>query len=226
MTWTVFCSDTDRTTALKLAKGSYQKGLLLGYEAWSGSTLKGKAKEWAGSYGRSRDSLLSRLRRAGLELAFETVNRRKVLVVGTNRPSDWERLIDADTDDALDQVREPAYVAKVYLDENHPDAFRDFPAKPEKPSFMPDAVECPRCKGHGGWNLDLNCYPLHGYDDTPENRHRYGHFRAGCPQCGGHGWTNDVACVHDFAEVGSVAMFQHVHRCQKCGVERVYDSTG
>ena len=95
MTWTVFCSDIDRKTALSLARGSYQKSLLLGNEAWSGSTLQGKAKEWAGAYGRSRDSLLARLRRAGLELKFETINRRKVLFVGQNRPSDWERLLES-----------------------------------------------------------------------------------------------------------------------------------
>lgn len=92
MSWVIFHSDADRSTALKLARGSYQKGLLLGYEAWSGSTLKGKAKEWSGQYSRSRDSLFNRLRRAGLEVTFETINRKKVLVVGTNRPSDWERL--------------------------------------------------------------------------------------------------------------------------------------
>jgi hypothetical protein len=216
--WTVFCSDTDRSAALKLARGSYQKGLLLGHEAWSGST--------PGSYGRSRDALLARLRKAGLEVAFETVNRKKVLVVGSNRPSDWERLIDEAGEDALRQAAPSPYVAKVYLDEGHPDAFVDFPAKAERPAHLPGAVECPRCKGHGGWNLELNCYPLHGHESTPENRHRYAHFRASCAQCQGHGWTNDVACIHDFHPAGSVAMFQHVHRCQKCGVEQVWDSSG
>lgn len=96
MTWVIYHNPDEQETALQLARGSYQRNLLLGYEAWSGSTLKGKAKKWSGQYSRSRESLLSRLYRAGLEVTFQTINRRKVLVVGSDRPSDWERLVQID----------------------------------------------------------------------------------------------------------------------------------
>jgi len=33
-----------------LAKGSYQRDLILGHETWSGSSLKGKASEYGSRY--------------------------------------------------------------------------------------------------------------------------------------------------------------------------------
>lgn len=114
----------------------------------------------------------------------------------------------------------------MFMDATHEKAFVDFPEKSTQPSHLPNSQECPVCKGHGGWNLRLNAYPLHGYADTPENRHRYTHFRANCPQCNGYGWTNDLACLHDFVRVGSIAMFQHKDECRKCGMAVVNDSSG
>lgn len=113
----------------------------------------------------------------------------------------------------------------VYLDEKSPDAFTDFPELLRQPDHMKDSHECPRCQRHGGWNLKLKAYPLHGLADTPENRHRFSHFRANCPQCNGYGWTNED-CLHDWEPAGSIAMHQPKVRCTRCGQERVYDSSG
>lgn len=46
------------------AKGSYQGSLLAGEQRWSGSDLRGKARQWSGSYHRSRLSLLGKIRKA------------------------------------------------------------------------------------------------------------------------------------------------------------------
>lgn len=65
------------------AKGSYQESLLDGEEAWSGSTLKGKAREWSSRYSKSRNALEKRLKAAGVVFSFQTINRRNVLCIGT-----------------------------------------------------------------------------------------------------------------------------------------------
>lgn len=46
---------------IPLARGSYQRNLLHGYESWSGASLRGKARRWGASYARSRRSLWLRL---------------------------------------------------------------------------------------------------------------------------------------------------------------------
>ncbi len=222
--FTVYCSEEDRQKASSLARGAYQRGLLAGTESWTGSTLGGPATEWTDSYEVSRNHLLARLQQAGLELAFENVAGKRILVVGANRPSSWGRLIGQEADDVLDQVRR--FDTMPFMSETDPDAHVDFPEKPISPNYTPNAQECPRCKGHGGWNLRLNAYPLHSLEDTAANRHRYAHFRASCPQCNGYGWTDDLACIHDYERAESIAMFQHVEQCRKCGTSRLLDSSG
>lgn len=108
------------------------------------------------------------------------------------------------------------------------------------PCKAEDAVLCPLCKGYGGWNLSLNSYPLpQGYDDTPENRSKYVHFRAHCNQCNGWGWVRadsaDATCIHEYKEL-SVEQSQqkgikhwgmcwHVYECSKCGHTMSQDSS-
>jgi len=79
---------------------------------------------------------------------------------------------------------------RQYLTPNDKGAFKDIrkrrPTK-ERP------VECPLCKGHGMWNLELDAY---GKGD---------HFRASCSQCHGWGFVQpglDATCIHEFEEVG------------------------
>ncbi len=43
------------------AVGDYQLSLLTGYHAWSGSSLKGAARQWAAKYAASRKALLNRI---------------------------------------------------------------------------------------------------------------------------------------------------------------------
>jgi hypothetical protein len=57
--------------ALKCARGRYQRNIILGTESTSGSTLKGKARDWANKYKQSRESLLHRLRTAGILVALD-----------------------------------------------------------------------------------------------------------------------------------------------------------
>ena len=80
---TIFASRSAREVALKCARGSYQRNLLVGGEGWSGATLRGKAKTWGGKYSLSRSALLARMERAGLDLTWARVGRghRLVLVI-------------------------------------------------------------------------------------------------------------------------------------------------
>jgi len=227
--YTVYCSDSDREKALGEAKGAYQRGLLLGTESWTGSTVRGLASEWPDSYEKSRQNLLNRLHKAGLEYAFEQVEGNRVLVVGANRPSSWERLSGEVGADVLDEVREfwkHRPLPNQYMEVSSPDAFKDFPPKLEKPPHLPTSEECPVCKGHGGWNLQLNAYSLHSLADTAENRHRYAHFRSSCSQCMGYGWTTELTCIHDYQKEEQLEMFQQLYRCSKCDSYQVWDSSG
>lgn len=51
-------------TALSLARGCWQSAVIRGYETLGGSTLRGKAKRYAGRYQASGVSLLAKLRSA------------------------------------------------------------------------------------------------------------------------------------------------------------------
>jgi hypothetical protein len=57
--------------ALSCVRGSYQHGLVRGHEAHSGSTLRGKAKDYGGKYRDSRDNLLCRLWAEGIALSVQ-----------------------------------------------------------------------------------------------------------------------------------------------------------
>lgn len=76
--------------ALSLARGSYQRGLIYGSEAWSGASLKGRAANYGGRYHASRCALLTRLRAAGLSTVRYSDrlahNRIRVLVWQTVAP--------------------------------------------------------------------------------------------------------------------------------------------
>jgi hypothetical protein len=80
--WTLVRDLAAHQAALKLARGTYQQNLLLGFEAWSGSTLKGAARGWGARYYASRTALSARLREAGIPVALETIGRRKIAVIG------------------------------------------------------------------------------------------------------------------------------------------------
>lgn len=75
--------------AIALARGSYQRDLLDGYESLSGSTLRGKASTYSDHYAASRRALLARIAAAGIPCT-EVRGRhgKRVLVIGDVPTSD------------------------------------------------------------------------------------------------------------------------------------------
>lgn len=72
-----------RNKALTMARGHYQRGLLLGQYALSGADLKGKANKYGGHYSRSRGAVLNRCRAAGIPVSETTGSHNKrILVIG------------------------------------------------------------------------------------------------------------------------------------------------
>ena len=116
-----------------------------------------------------------------------------------------------------------------YLTPEHPDAFLDFPPIEglRKGYFDPEKhKDCPRCQGHGGWNLRLNAYPLHGKESTPENRHKHSHFRASCNHCNGWGFIDkDENCPgHKWKHEANLGNCYNRYRCIHCGKTWCIDS--
>lgn len=69
--------------ALALARGCYQRNLLMGREALSGATLRGRAKQYSGRYRDSADNLLRRCRQAGLPITeVRREHNKRVLRIG------------------------------------------------------------------------------------------------------------------------------------------------
>ena len=61
-------TDDVKARAMQCARGEYQEGLITGRYSWSGNDLRGRAKNWSGSYWRSRTALIARLREHGLTI--------------------------------------------------------------------------------------------------------------------------------------------------------------
>ena len=108
-----------------------------------------------------------------------------------------------------------------YLTRESPEAFTDYPPLIEnergaaKHPIPVGSVQCPKCKGHGGWNLRLNAY-------GPGR-----HFRAACDQCNhwGHTTAKDAQCVHTFDNGRNVGRCLTLYTCTKCGTKRTVDSS-
>lgn len=112
-----------------------------------------------------------------------------------------------------------------FMNETHPDAFVDFPMQLPRPEYGYTKV-CPKCKGHGGWNLALNQYALREYADTPENRHMYAHFTCLCGNCMGWGHVDESqTCVHEWEYKVSVGKCLHESVCKNCGQKMIVDSS-
>lgn len=113
----------------------------------------------------------------------------------------------------------------TYMSEDDAQAHLDYPEKPPAPRGR---NHCPRCGGHGGWNLRLNAYPMPpGRDDTPENRHRYTHFKAACSNCNGHGHIPEQQGNHVHVwETVRWEGHERRERCPECGKEQSIDTSG
>lgn len=83
MSWTI-CKNKDvYDRAWALCRGVYQRGIVSGTENLSGSSLRGKAKQYGGKYQTSRCNLLTRLRAAGIPISeCKGPNNRRILVIG------------------------------------------------------------------------------------------------------------------------------------------------
>jgi DnaJ-class molecular chaperone len=116
-----------------------------------------------------------------------------------------------------------------YMDQNHPDAFVDYPLMDAAKSAEYGLTKiCPVCAGHGGWNLLLNQYDLNGKENTPANRHLYSHFRSHCMHCNGWGYVRETEnCPgHEWKHVRNTGNCLNLYRCEKCGKEWEIDSSG
>lgn len=113
---------------------------------------------------------------------------------------------------------------KKYMDHTHPDAFVDHPKLEPKYGAT---VECPRCKGHGGWNLELNAYSLHDKEDTAENRHKFSHFRACCNHCNGWGYVSpkETCPGHEWKHVRNLGRCYDQYQCTVCEAISNVDSS-
>lgn len=69
--------------AMALCRGTYQENLLIGIEALSGSTLRGKARRYSAQYKRSAQSLLRRMTEAGIPWREKRGKYgKRILVIG------------------------------------------------------------------------------------------------------------------------------------------------
>jgi DnaJ-class molecular chaperone len=117
-----------------------------------------------------------------------------------------------------------------YIQPTDNDAFVDFP-EVKKPNDFDKSLtrihQCQKCKGHGGWNLRLNAYKLHGKEDTSQNRHNFSHFRASCDNCNGYGLvrTIDKDHIHDWKYIKSSGRCLHIYQCSICQAKKEVDSS-
>lgn len=81
-----------------------------------------------------------------------------------------------------------------------------------------NAVECPKCQGHGGCVLKRDAYGK-GH-----------HFKGHCDNCNGWGTveagSSDAMCLHDYQDAGTIGNCLHMWKCSKCNKTMEVDSSG
>lgn len=115
-----------------------------------------------------------------------------------------------------------------FLEPEDEGAFVDWQKKdPNSSPYRENGKVCPKCHGFGGWNLTLNAYPLHGKEDTPENRHNFSHFRSSCGTCGGWGYVHtDMNCPgHEWKFEKNLGRCYNRYKCKVCGIMQDVDSS-
>jgi hypothetical protein len=58
--------------ALSLCRGDYQRAIVLGEQRWSGSDLRGEARNWSSRYKLSRDHVMARCTAASIPWHIDT----------------------------------------------------------------------------------------------------------------------------------------------------------
>lgn len=83
MSYAIHTNEDEVTKALACARGCYQRSIIIGEEALSGATLKGKAKLYGSKYANSRHKLLKRMEHAGVKF-HEAIgdHNKRLLVIG------------------------------------------------------------------------------------------------------------------------------------------------
>lgn len=83
---TEFLDKSYREAAFACARGSYQRALLSGHEAWSGSTLRGAARAYSGKYRESKNHLIERMDDSDIPLCWrrELFGGRITLLIGVD----------------------------------------------------------------------------------------------------------------------------------------------
>jgi len=112
-----------------------------------------------------------------------------------------------------------------YFGPNDPEAFVDYDGK--KPPIK-DFKECPVCKGYGGWNLQLNAYPLRPrLENNSINRHFYSHQKCNCNHCNGWGYVSqEITCdSHEWKFEKNLGRCYNRYKCAKCGLTKDVDSS-
>lgn len=123
-----------------------------------------------------------------------------------------------------------------FMTPRDPDAFVDFPKKDISPlcEILGNTIECPQCLARGGWNLQVNAYPMHSRADTPENRHKFAHFRCLCNVCNGHGYVREdqnnhnPECIengHGWKFDSNLGKCYNRYKCVICGIFQDVDSS-
>lgn len=84
-TYSIVADQSALTAALALCRGDYQRNLLRGVESLSGSTLKGKARNWGGRYAEARRNILARMTGAGIAWCERKGDHgKRILVIGSS----------------------------------------------------------------------------------------------------------------------------------------------
>ena len=94
--------------------------------------------------------------------------------------------------------------------------YDDTPVKEANPRYG-YTVLCPKCEGHGTYNLELNAY-------GPGK-----HFKGCCQQCTGWGWVtpDNATCIHDWKQTAhDERRCLTNYQCSKCGKTETVDSSG
>ena len=114
-----------------------------------------------------------------------------------------------------------------YLNPTDEGAFVDYPLMDPSQAIAAGQAACPQCKAHGGWNLQLNAYSLHDKPDTPENRHKFSHFRCHCTTCNGHGYVDmkNATHIHTWEYVRNTGNCLNLYQCSGCGQNWEVDSS-
>jgi hypothetical protein len=81
--YSIIKSEEVLTKAMALTRGCYQRNLLLGREALSGSTLRGAAKSYICRYRQSGLNLLARCQSNGLPITeIKGKHNKRIILIG------------------------------------------------------------------------------------------------------------------------------------------------